>query len=88
MTHSAQKSHPDAVEATDYIIVMSNEDDFHASYHHFAEKVNRKLRAGYLLLGPPVCVERSLCQALIRPGGPARSGETTMFIKHQSGQPG
>lgn len=85
MNHPAHTSHPVAVEAIDYIVVVSNDDDFHASYHHFSEKVNRKLKAGYQLFGPPFNVNQSLCQAMIRPGGPARTGETTLFIKHQSG---
>lgn len=88
MIHPAQTSHPAAVEAIDYIIIVSSDDDHLASYHHFAEKVNRKLKVGYLLHGPPFSVNQSICQAMIRPGGPARTGETTMFIKHQSSHPG
>jgi hypothetical protein len=66
----------------DYIVVVSNEDDYHSSYHHFAEKVNRKLKTGYQLHGPPFNVNQTLCQAMIRLEGAQHSGETTMFFKH------
>jgi hypothetical protein len=71
--------------AADYIVVVSNEDDYHSSYHHFAEKVNRKLKSGYQLHGPPFNVNQTLCQAMIRPEGTQHSGETTMFFKHPEG---
>jgi hypothetical protein len=78
-------SHPAAASATaDFIIVVSNDDDFHAGYHHFAEKVNRKLKAGYQLHGQPFNINHTLCQAMVRPGGPAPGGETTMFFKGHS----
>jgi len=83
MTHSPHAL-PAAVVpgVTDYIVIMSNEDDFHAGFHHFAEKVNRKLRAGYQLHGPPFNIEQTLCQAMVRPGDGA-----TMFVK-QPNSPG
>jgi len=65
----------------DYIVIVSNEDDFHAGFHHFAEKVNRKLRAGYQLHGPPFNINQTLCQAMLRTDGPQASGETTVFFK-------
>jgi hypothetical protein len=51
MNHSAHGSSSASLGSADYIIVVSNEDDYHANYHNFAEKVNRKLRAGYQLHG-------------------------------------
>jgi hypothetical protein len=77
-THSTHSTHASA----DYIVVVSNEDDFHSGYHHFAEKVNRKLKSGYQLHGQPFNVNQTLCQAMIRLDGPQHSGETTMFFKH------
>ena len=62
-THSSQAT-------VDYIVVVSNEDDFHSGFHHFAEKVNRKLRAGYQLHGPPFNINQTLCQAMLRLEGP------------------
>ena len=72
MPHSTLAS-PAAVAPgiADYIIVVSTEDDFHANYHHFAEKVNRKLRAGYQLHGPPFNIDHTLCQTMVRPEGMA-----------------
>ena len=70
-------SHPTA----DYIIVVSNEDDFHAGFHHFADKVNRKLKSGYELHGPPFSINQTLCQAMIRTAGAQHSGDTTIFIQ-------
>jgi hypothetical protein len=67
--------------SADYLVVVSNEDDFHAAFHHFAEKVNRKLRAGYQLHGPPFNINHTLCQAMLRPEGAQLSGETTVFYK-------
>ena len=49
---------------TDYIVIVSNEDEYHTRYHQFADKVNRKLQAGYLLHGPPFAINQTLCQAL------------------------
>jgi hypothetical protein len=77
-----QMSHPQRASA-DYIVVTSNDDDHLEGFHHFADKVNRKLKSGYELHGQPFCVNgRVLCQAMIRFDGPAHSGETTMFFKH------
>jgi hypothetical protein len=70
-------SHPSA----DYIVVVSNEDDFHAGFHHFADKVNRKLKVGYTLHGPPITINQTLCQAMIRMEGAEHSGDTTIFIQ-------
>jgi hypothetical protein len=76
-------SHP-----ADYIVVVSNEDDFQTGFHHFSEKVNRKMGAGYQLLGQPFAIERLMCQAMVKPaklndGSPPASaessGDTTMF---------
>jgi hypothetical protein len=77
-THSTHSSFASA----DYIVVVSNEDDFHSGFHHFAEKVNRKLKAGYQLHGPPFNINQVLCQAMLRSEGPQSSGETTIFFKH------
>ena len=76
-THSTHSSHT----APDYIVVVSNEDDYHSSFHHFADKVNRKLRAGYQLHGQPFNINQTLCQAMIRTEGVQPSGETTIFYK-------
>ena len=83
MTHSTHAL-PGAVAPglTDYTIVVSNEDDFHANYHHFAEKVNRKLKAGYQLHGPPFSINKTMCQAMVCPATVPPSGSTTMFVKH------
>ena len=66
--------------SADFIVVVSNEDDHHAGYHHFAEKVNRKLKAGYELHGQPFCMNHILCQAMIRHAGP-NHGNDTAFIQ-------
>ena len=76
-THSTHSS----VGAPDYIVVVSNEDDYHSGFHHFAEKVNRKLRSGYQLHGQPFNINHTLCQAMLRLDGPQPSGETTIFYK-------
>ena len=68
--------------SADYIVVVSNEDDFHAGFHHFADKVNRKLKAGYELHGPPFNINQTLCQAMIRVEGAQHSGDTTIFIQN------
>jgi hypothetical protein len=81
MIHTAQVSHSTANATADFIVVVSNDDDYHASYHHFAEKINRKLKAGYLLHGQPFNVNQTLCQAMVRPAGVASSDETTTFFK-------
>ena len=70
----------------DYIVVVSNEDDYHTSYHHFAEKVNRKLKAGYQLHGQPFNINHTLCQAMVRSEGPHPSGETTIFYKRSEAE--
>ena len=85
MNHSPDSSYPGAQQAVDYIIVTSNEDDHHAGYHHFADKVNRKLKSGYQLLGQPFSVNHLVCQAMIRPADAVPSGETTVFFKQSSG---
>ena len=60
---------PDAMSplsgGTDYIVVVSNEDDYHSGFHVFADKVNRKLRAGYRLYGAPFNINQTLCQAMV-----------------------
>ena len=80
-------------QPADYIVVVSNEDDAQTGFHHFSEKVNRKLRAGYELLGSPFAVERLVCQAMVKPasleGDPApavaeSTGDTTMFYHRPS----
>ncbi|HEX9048412.1 MAG TPA: hypothetical protein VF988_15400 [Verrucomicrobiae bacterium] len=66
--------------AADYIVVVSNDDDIHNGFHHFAEKVNRKLKAGYQLVGQPFNINQLLCQAMLRPeGAPTNSPSTTFF---------
>ena len=84
MNHSAHPSHHGAHKAVDYIVVVSNEEDSHAGYHHFAEKVNRRLKAGYLLHGQPFSISQVLCQAMVRPADVLPSGETTIFFKQAS----
>jgi hypothetical protein len=81
MTHTAPLSQAAGNPAADFIVVVSNDDDFHAGFHHFAEKVNRKLKAGYLLHGQPFNINQTLCQAMMRPDGPPASGETTLLPK-------
>lgn len=85
MTHTAHTSHSAAKGVAEFIVVVSNEDDIHASYHHFAEKVNRRLKAGYLLHGQPFNVNNILCQAMVCPVGVEPSGDTTMFMKPPTG---
>lgn len=67
--------------AADYMVVVSTEDDYHSSLHQFAEKVNRKLRAGYQLHGQPFSINQTLCQAVVRWEGPQPSGDTTIFYQ-------
>ena len=67
--------------APDFIVVVSSDDDYHSSFHQFAEKVNRKLRAGYQLHGQPFNIERTLCQAMLRVGDVPPSGDTTILAK-------
>ncbi|MEI7534787.1 MAG: DUF1737 domain-containing protein [Verrucomicrobiae bacterium] len=81
MTHTAHAPVATAHGDIDYIVVVSSEDDFHAGFHHFAEKVNRKLKAGYQLHGQPFSVHQTMCQAMVRPGDAPSSGDTTMFMK-------
>ncbi len=69
----------------EYLIITSTEDDYHASYHHFAEKVNRKLKAGYLLYGQPFNVNQTLCQAVILPFGVTAGNDTAVFVQKPSG---
>ena len=69
--------------SADFIVVVSNEDDFNAGFHQFSDKVNRKLKAGYKLHGQPFNInQKFVCQAMIRPEGAAQTGDTTMFFKH------
>jgi hypothetical protein len=76
-THSTQSSHPSA----DYIVIVSNDDDYHCGFHLFAEKVNRKLKAGYQLHGQPFNINQTLCQAMLRLDGAVATGDTTVFFK-------
>ncbi len=73
--------------SADYIVVVSTEDDFHAGFHHFADKVNRKLKVGYALHGPPFNINQTLCQAMIRNEGAQHSGDTTIFIQRPAATP-
>ena len=75
-------------QPTDYIVVVSNDEDYMSGFHHFAEKINRKLRACYQLHGQPFNMDRIMCQAMIKmansenginPAVPEASGDTTMF---------
>ena len=81
MHHSTHGTHAPAHGSADFIIVASSDDDYHSGYHLFAEKVNRKLRAGYQLHGQPFNVEKILCQAMFRPADAPVTSETTMFMK-------
>ena len=81
MTHTAHATPATAQGVAEYIVVVSNEDDYHAAFHHFAEKVNRKLKAGYQLHGAPFNVNHTLCQAMVRQADMPLSGDTTMFMK-------
>jgi len=85
MTHTAHAPAVVAHGAADYIVVVSSEDDYHAGFHHFAEKVNRKLRAGYQLHGQPFSVHQTICQAMTRHADAPASGDTTMFMKPSTG---
>lgn len=81
-TFSAQSSSSAQSPSTaDFIVIVSNDDDYHSSFHHFAEKVNRKLRAGYQLHGQPFNIDKTLCQAMLRMEGSQPSGDTTVFYK-------
>jgi hypothetical protein len=84
MTHTTHAGTASTAGVADYIIVVSNEDDYHGAFHHFAEKVNRKIKAGYQLHGPPFNINHTLCQAMARPAGVAASGDTTMFFQTPS----
>ena len=68
--------------APEYIVVVSNEDDYHAGFHHFAEQVNRKLRAGYQLHGAPLSINKTLCQAMVRTTGDQAGSETSAYYQH------
>ena len=81
MTHTAHAPAVAAAGVAEYIVVVSNEDDYHAAFHHFAEKVNRKLKVGYHLYGAPFNVNQTLCQAMVRSDDAAAGGDTTMFMK-------
>jgi hypothetical protein len=73
------------LDASEYIIVISNEDDYHASYHHFADKVTRKLKAGYRLYGAPFAVKQAVCQAMIRPGESSSGNDTATTFSSAGG---
>jgi len=81
MPHSTHSSSGVGQVVADYIVVVSNDDDYHASFHHFAEKVNRKIKAGYQLHGQPFSLNKIMCQAMVRLAGTPSSGDTTMFVK-------
>jgi len=78
----------------DYLVVISPDDDYLNGYHHFAEKVNRRLRAGYQLHGQPFNIERVVCQAMVKPAEATTangqtghafsetSTDTTSFYQH------
>ncbi|HUZ07627.1 MAG TPA: hypothetical protein VMV89_09085 [Candidatus Paceibacterota bacterium] len=75
---------------TDYIVVVSQEDDYLNGYHLFTEKVNRKMHAGYQLHGQPFNINRVVCQAMIRVADqkntnghafPENSADTTTFYQ-------
>lgn len=84
MTNPANSSPVIAAGIADYIVVVSNEDDYHGGFHHFAEKVNRKLKSGYQLLGQPFNVNQVLlCQAMVRSTDAPTSNDTTIFIKNR-----
>jgi hypothetical protein len=76
MTHAAHS-------AADFIVVVSNEDDYHTGYHHFADKVNRKLKAGYQFHGQPFSINHTLCQAMVRSEGPVQTTGDTAIFYHQ-----
>jgi hypothetical protein len=75
----------------DYLVVVSPDDDYLNGYHHFTEKVNRRLRAGYQLHGQPFNIERIVCQAMVKPAEEKianghvfseNSADTTAFYQH------
>lgn len=77
-TYSAQ---PSPSSGPDFLVVVSAEDEYLSSFHQFAEKVNRKLRAGYQLHGQPFNIDKTLCQAMVRVEGFKSTSETTIFYK-------
>ena len=81
MPHSTRPSPAVASGVADYIIVVSNEDDYHAGFHHFADKVNRKIKAGYQLHGPPFSINQTMCQAMVRHADASSGGDTATFVK-------
>ena len=81
MSHSTHTAPAVATGVADYVVVVSNEDDYHACFHHFAEKVNRKLKSGYQLHGPPFSINQIMCQAMVRNAEVPSGGDTTMFLK-------
>lgn len=68
-----------SADAPDYVVIVSNEEDYHANYHQFADKVNRKLQAGYQLHGGPISINRTLCQAMIKPGKSQPRNESGVY---------
>lgn len=67
---------------SDFIVLVSSEEDYHAGFHQFADKVNRKLKAGYQLHGQPLCINKCLCQAMVRFDDPSHAGGTAAGHKH------
>jgi hypothetical protein len=51
----------------DYVLIVSDAEDYLNGFHYFAELVNRKLRAGYVLHGAPFHIGHVLYQAMVRP---------------------
>jgi hypothetical protein len=58
MTSTTPTSPLAAKGVAEFIVMVSNEDDLNAGFHSLAEKVNRRLKAGYLLHGQPFSVKQ------------------------------
>ena len=72
-----------SLNSADFIVVVSNDDDFHGGFHQFSDKINRKLKAGYKLHGQPFNVNQKIvCQAMIRLEGQLQGGDSSMVFKH------
>ena len=82
-------------QPADYIVVVSNEDDSQTGFHHFSEKVNRKLRCGLRqLLGYPFSVgavgvsghgkASTVWRGIHFPQPSKALGDTTMFYHRPS----
>jgi hypothetical protein len=76
-----QTSHHAAAEVADYILMVGNEDDFHVSDHHFAEKVNGKIKVDYQFYGPPFNAKQSVCRSIVRLSGLRHVGDTCLLRK-------